>query len=194
MRIARPGRVPWGDPNDMSLARDDVYEVLSNRRRRFVIHYLRGNGPRATLGTLAEHVAAWENGIDVAAVGSAARKNVYTSLQQFHLPKMEDLNLVHFDRRAGEVELTEEADDVDVYLEVVEGHDVPWSLYYLGVGGLTGAVTLGHALGLPLLAGMTDVGCAVFTVTAIAAMALIHTYYTREMRLGTDGPPPETDG
>ncbi|WP_251343381.1 DUF7344 domain-containing protein [Haloplanus halophilus] len=177
----------------MSLARDDVYEVLSNRRRRFVIHYLRGNGARAALGTLAEHVAAWENGIDVASVGSDARKNVYTSLQQFHLPKMEDLNLVDFDRRAGEVTLTDDAADVDVYLEVVEGHDVPWSLYYLGVGGLAATVTLGHALDLPILAGLTDAGCAVFTITAIAALALVHTYYTRKMRLGTDDAPPEIE-
>lgn len=177
----------------MSLARDDVYEVLSNRRRRFVIHYLRRSDARTPLGTLAEHVAAWENGVDIASVGSDARKNVYTSLQQFHLPKMEDLGLVVFDRRAGEVELTGEADDVEVYLEVVEGNDVPWSLYYLGVGGLAGGVTLGHGLGLPLLAGLTDAGCAIFTLTAIAVLSLVHTYYTRGMRLGTDGPPPEVE-
>lgn len=182
-----------GTPSGTSLARDDIYEVLSNRRRRFVIHYLQRNGPRAALGTLAEHVAAWENGIDVAAVGSDARKNVYTSLQQFHLPKMEDLNLVIFDQRAGEVELADDADDVDLYLEVVQGYDVPWSLYYLGVGGLTGAVTLGHALGLPVLAGVTDVAWAAFTVVAIATLALVHTYYTRGMRLGSEGSPPEVD-
>lgn len=177
----------------MSLARDDVFEVLSNRRRRFVLHYLRRNGARAALGPLAEHVAAWENGIDVAQVGSDARKNVYTSLQQFHLPKMEGLNLVRFDQRAGEVELTDEAEDVDLYLEVVQGYDVPWSLYYLCVGLLSGAVILGYASGLPILSGLTDVGCAVFTVTAIAAMSLVHTYYTRQMRLGRGGLPPEVD-
>ncbi|QGX93651.1 transcriptional regulator [Haloplanus rallus] len=183
-----------GTSNGTSLARDDVYEVLSNRRRRFVIHYLQRNGPRAALGTLAEHVAAWENGIDVAAVGSDARKNVYTSLQQFHLPKMEDLNLVIFDQRAGEVELTDDADDVDLYLEVVQGHDVPWSLYYLGVGTLTGVVTLGHALDLPVLAGIGDASLAMFTIVAIATLALVHTYYTRGMRLGSEGPPPEVEG
>jgi hypothetical protein len=177
----------------MSLARDDVYEILSNQRRRFAIHYLQRNGPRAALGTVAEHVAAWENGIDVAAVGSDARKNVYTSLQQFHLPKMEKKDLVVFDRRAGEIELTEAAADVDLYLEVVAGHDVPWSLYYAGVGGLTGGVILGHALGLSPLSRLGDVDLAVFTVIAIGTMALIHTYYARGMRLGTDGPPPEVE-
>jgi hypothetical protein len=180
-----------GGSKDMSLARDEVYTVLSNQRRRFVIHYLQRNGQRAALGTLAEHVAAWENGIDVKAVGSAARKNVYTSLQQFHLPKMEKLDLVVFDRRDGEVELSEAAADVDLYLEVVEGHDVPWSLYYLGVGALAGGLMFGHALDLPPLVGVSDLNLAVFTIISIATMALIHTYYARGMRLGTDGPPPE---
>lgn len=175
----------------MSLPRDDVYEVLRNRRRRFVIHYLRRTDSRVGLGTLAEHVAAWEDGIDVAAVGADARKNVYTSLQQFHLPKMEDLDLVVFDRRAGEVTLTDAADDIDVYLEVVDRYDAPWSLYYLGVGGTAGLVTLGHGLGVPVLAGMTDVMCGIFTITAVGVLALVHTYCTQAMRLGGEGPPPE---
>lgn len=177
----------------MSLARDDVYEALSNRRRRYVLHYLQSNGARAKLGTLAEHVAAWENGVDVARVTADARKNVYSSLQQFHLPKMEDLDLVRFDKRAGEVELTDEARGVDFYLEVVENRDVPWSVYYLGVGVLAGGLLLGHALDLPVLKGVGDTAYAVFTVVALGVMALIHTYYTRGMRLGTDGPPPDVE-
>lgn len=175
----------------MSLSQDDVYEVLRNRRRRYVIHYLRGTDSRVALGTLAEHVAAWENDIDVTAVGADARKNVYTSLQQFHLPKMEELDLVVFDQRAGEVTLTDAADDIDVYLEVVDRYEAPWSLYYLAVGGMAGLVTLGHGLGVPVLAGMTDVMCGIFTITAVGVLALVHTYCTRTMRLGTEGPPPE---
>lgn len=177
----------------MSLARDDVYEALSNRRRRYVLHYLRSNGARETLGTLAEHVAAWETGVEVARVTSDARKNVYSSLQQFHLPKMERMDLVRFDRRAGEVELTEEAREVDFYLEVVENRDVPWSVYYLGVGLLSGGLMLGRALGLPVLDAVGDVGLAVFTVTSIAVLALIHTYHVRRMHLGSEGPPPEVE-
>lgn len=177
----------------MRLARDDVYEALSNRRRRYVLHYLRSNGARAALGTLAEHVAAWEKGVALARVTSDARKNVYSSLQQFHLPKMEEMNLVRFDRRAGEVELTDAAREVDFYLEVVGDRDVPWSVYYLGVGCLSAGLLLGRALDLPILDGVTDIGFAVFTITAIGAMALIHTYYTRRMHLGTGGPPPGVD-
>ena len=177
----------------MSLVRDDVYEALSNRRRRYVLHYLRSNGARETLGTLAEHVAAWEAGVDVARVTSDARKNVYSSLQQHHLPKMERMELVRFDEREGEVELTEDAREVDFYLEVVEDRDVPWSVYYLGVGLLSGALMVGHALDLPVLGGVGDVGFAVFTVTAIAVLALIHTYHVRRMHLGSDGPPPEVE-
>lgn len=175
----------------MNLEQDNVFEVLSNRRRRFVLHYLRGNGAQAAVGTLAEYVAAWENGIDVAAVTSTERKNVYTALQQFHLPKMEDLGIVVFDRRASEVELTDAADDVDVYLELIRDGDVPWSLYYLGISLLTGGLTLSYAFDLPILAGTTDIEYAIFTAASLTTMALIHTYYTRKMRLGSDTPPPE---
>jgi hypothetical protein len=175
----------------MSLSRDDIYEVLSNQRRRFVLHHLRQNGDRETLGTLAEQIAAWEDGVAVDRVTSNHRKNVYTSLQQFHLPKMDERGVVEFDSRAGEVELTDDAEDVDVYLEVVRAHDVPWSLYYFAAGLMSALVVAGHAVGLPLLAGLTELECALFTATAIGTMALAHTYYTKTMRLGRDGPPPE---
>jgi hypothetical protein len=178
----------------MSLSRDDVFEILRSRRRRFAIHYLRQNGERADLGTLSEHIAAWEQGKPVNEVGSSHRKNVYTSLQQFHLPKMEDLEMVEFDDRAGEVELTDDAEDVDIYLEVVEDNDIPWSLYYLGVGVASGTLFWAHAASVPLLASLSVVELGIFTVTAIGVLSLAHTVHNRRMRLGSDGPPPEVKG
>ncbi|MFB6123687.1 MAG: transcriptional regulator [Haloferacaceae archaeon] len=178
----------------MTLTRDDVFEILRSRRRRFAIHYLRQNGEPAELGTLSEHVAAWEQGKSVNEVGSSHRKNVYTSLQQFHLPKMSDLDMVEFDRRAGEVELTDDAEEVDIYLEVVRDRDIPWSLYYLGIGIASGAVFWAHTAGVPLVAALSVVELGIFTVTAIGVLSLVHTVYTRRMRLGNDGPPPEVGG
>ncbi|MFB6108300.1 MAG: hypothetical protein ABEJ82_05600 [Haloplanus sp.] len=175
----------------MNLTRDDVFEMLRSRRRRFAIHYLRQNGNRADLGTLSEHVAAWETGKSVNEVGSSHRKNVYTSLQQFHLPKMDDLDMVKYHQRSGEVELTDEAEDVDVYLEVVRKREIPWSLYYLGVGLASGGVFWAHSVGVAPFAALSAIELGIFTVTAIGALSLVHTIYTRQMRLGIEGPPPE---
>ncbi|MFC6989271.1 hypothetical protein ACFQJD_12135 [Haloplanus sp. GCM10025708] len=175
----------------MSLTRDDVFEILRSRRRRFTLHYLRQNGERAELGTLSEHIAAWEKETPVSEVGSSHRKNVYTSLQQFHLPKMDDLEMVEFDQRSGEVELTDDAESVDVYLEVVRDNDVPWSLYYLGVGVASGGVFWANAAGIAPFSALSIVELGIFAVTAIGVLSLVHTVHTRRMRLGSDGSPPE---
>ena len=180
---------------DDPLTRDDTFEILSNHRRRFALHHLQQNGDRADLGDLSEHVAAWENDIGVAEVSSSERKRVYTSLQQFHLPKMDEKGVVEFDDREGVVELTAAAGDVDIYLEVVDGNDVPWSQYYLGLAAVNLGI-LGTALaGLYPFTLVPSAGLALLVVTTFLVSALVHTYFNRtEMRLGDSDTPPEVEG
>jgi hypothetical protein len=170
---------------------DEIYEVLSNHRRRYALHYLKQNGRNAELGTVSERVAAWENEIDVEEVSSDQRKRVYTSLQRYHFPKMDEAELLEFDRRAGTVELTERADDLDLYMEVINGYDIPWSLYYVGLGAI-GLVMLGaDAAGIAPFASVPGTGWAVFLVTSLLVSALAHTVLTQRMRLGSGDAPPE---
>lgn len=174
-----------------SITRDDAFEVLSNQRRRFTIHYLQHNGDSAALGDVAEQVAAWENEKGVRDVASSERKTVYTSLQQFHLPKMDEKSIVEFDQRAGTVKLTERADDLDIYMEVVDRFDVPWSYYYLGLS-LVGAILVGCSwLGVAPFAGVPFVGWVAFLLGAFFVSSVSHMYLSREMRLGTGEVPPE---
>ena len=176
-----------------SISRDDVYEVLANRRRRYAIHYLQHNGDHADLGTVAEHVAAWENDLAIEAITADQRKRVYTSLQQFHLPKMEELGVVDYDSRAGMVELTEPAVDLEVYLEVVDDYDVPWSLYYLGLAA-TGSVLIAvSTFGIGPFRAIPTAAWAVFLTVSLAVSSLAHTWVTRRNRLGRDERPPEVN-
>lgn len=46
------------------LTTDEVFEILSNHRRRYALNHLERNGERTSLGELSENVAAWENGIE----------------------------------------------------------------------------------------------------------------------------------
>jgi hypothetical protein len=180
---------------EATLTRDDTFEILSNHRRRFALHHLQQNGEKAQLGDLSEHVAAWENDIDVQQVSSTERKRVYTSLQQFHLPKMDETGVVEFDDREGVVELTAAAEDVDIYLEVVDGNDVPWSQYYLGLAAVNLAVLVGALAGLYPFTLVPSAGLALFVVTTFLVSALVHTYFSRtEMRLGDSDTPPEVEG
>ena len=175
-----------------SLSRDEVFEILSNRRRRFTLHHLQRNVDRADLGELSENIAAWENGIERDAVSSAERKNVYTSLQQFHLPKLDEQGVVDFDEREGVVELTPAAEDIDIYLEVVRGRDIPWSQFYLGLAAVNLGLLVAAAVGTFPLTVIPGHGWGIFVATTFLVSAIVHTYVNRtEMRLGDEKKPPE---
>jgi DNA-binding transcriptional ArsR family regulator len=177
-----------------SLSRDDVFELLSNQRRRYMLHHLKQQDEAVELGPLSEHVAAWENETAVEEISSSERKRVYTSLQQFHLPKLEDLGVVEFDQREGTVHLSERAGDLDIYLEVVEGDDIPWSQYYLGLGAVNLALLTAALVNAYPFALIPIGGWAVFSVTTVLISAIAHTYISHsEMRLGRNDRPPELE-
>lgn len=181
-----------GEAND-GIDHDETFGLLSNHRRRYALHHLRQREERTDLGTLAEQIAAWENETSVRDVSATERKRVYTSLQQIHLPRMDEAGVVEFDDRAGTVELGPTAENLDFYLEVVEGRDVPWSQYYLGLAAVNVAVVAGGLLGGPL-AFVSSGAAGAFAVTTLAISALVHAYYGRtEMHLGSGGDPPEVD-
>lgn len=174
-----------------ALSREDVFETLSNRRRRYTLHCLKQNGEATSLGEVSEQVAAWETDQSVPELSANERKRVYTSLQQFHLPKMHEKNIVNFDDRGGVVELGEGAQDVDIYMEVTDKYDVPWSYYYLGLTGIGTVLFSMSWLGFPPFASLPDAGWVAFLLTALALSAIAHTILTRRMRVGNEGKPPD---
>jgi len=178
---------------DPEITDDDLFDVLSNRRRRYAVHLLeREDGP-LRLGPLAEQIAAWEHGIDVGAVSCAQRKRVYTALQQIHLPRMDEAGIVAYDDRAGIVEPTEAMDAMDVYVDLVEGRDVPWSGYYLGISTVGVAVLAGAWAGVGPLSALPGVAVAIFVLVTVAVFAAGHHYYTTRQRLGGTEKPPELE-
>ena len=104
------------------LPKDVVFGLLSAERRRRVLRLLDLNRGEATIGDLAEHIAAEENDIDVAQLSSAQRKRVYVGLYQCHLPKMDDADVIDFDQARGTVELAECAGQLfpHLYLDSTE--------------------------------------------------------------------------
>ena len=171
----------------------NIYEILSNQRRRFVIHYLQYYSPTADLGTLAEYVAAWEGLINKPEVPADRRKSVYTTLQQRHLPKMDQAGLITFDERAGAVEATGQLNEIDIYAEVVPHGHFPWSQYYLGLAGLSAIVLAAVGIDAVGFGWLPDVAAGVFCVVALAVSAGVHTLYTRRMKLGDSKRPPEIE-
>lgn len=167
----------------------ELFEMLSSRRRRHALQALAATD-EIDLGPLAEQVAAWENEKSVAAVTSDERKRVYTSLQQSHLPKLDDAGLVEFDKRSGVVVPSPTLEEYDVYLDVVRGDDIPWNEYYLGLSAVGAAVLTAAAVDAYPFAMLPDVAWGVFVVVAFFVSACCHTYLAPKMHLGGgDGPP-----
>lgn len=107
------------DPNadEEPLTEDDVFEVLYNRRRRDIITHLQDNDGESTVSDLAEHIAAKENDTTVQMVGSSERKSVYVGLYQNHLPMMDDLGVVDYNKNRGTVHIAEPAAQLMPYLD-----------------------------------------------------------------------------
>ena len=169
----------------------DVYEVLSNRRRRYAIHHLKQTDSPVDVSTLAEQVAAWENDKPVAELDSQERKRVYISLYQSHLPTLEKRGLVAYDDDRGIVELTDSIANAEVYLEVVAGENVPWSYFYLGLSLVSGLLIALTYLEVGILESVSQIAIAGVITLLFAVSAVFQTVQTGRMQLGDEGPPPE---
>jgi hypothetical protein len=173
--------------DDQPLPRTDVFEVLSNERRRCVLHYLKQQDDRRVeLRELVDHVAAWETDTTLENLDSEARKRVYTALRQNHLPKLDDAGIIDYEHMRGEVELTEHAREVELYLEYVPGNDIPWSEYYLGLSAVSAALIIVTWLGVYPFTGLSGLGLAALLVTLYTISAVVHTYEASQNRIGAD--------
>jgi hypothetical protein len=147
-----------GDGSDAP-TRDDLFEALDNRRRRYTLHYLQrheGEEP-VDVSEISTQVAAWELDTDPGKIGYSDRKNVHTALYQFHAPKLDDLGLVDYDKRCGTAELTDAGDGlwVDIGWDDDDGRDrsrrIPAAVGLTGVGFIAVAAQL-SLLGTGVLA------------------------------------------
>jgi DNA-binding transcriptional ArsR family regulator len=166
------------------LSKDDIFTVLSNERRRFVLRYLKDHGGTAEIRDLSQQVAAWENDVPIAKLNYKQRKRVYTSLHQTHLPKLDDTGIVEYDRDRKTVELTDRIETLDIYLEVVPENDIPWSQYYLGLAAVSLAVVAAAWFDLFPFSLLPDIAFAVLVAGALGISAAVHTYYTRSLGEG----------
>jgi hypothetical protein len=177
---------PEGAPDDAGrrLTEDEAFDILNNERRRQALRYLREEESATDLGTLCEHVASRENEIPPEQVGSDQRKRVYTALKQSHLPKMDRAGVIEFDDRDKNIELTDRAAELDIYLEIVPENRISWSSYYLGLAGVFGLLLAPVGAGMYPFDLLPDAGWMGLMTTLLLCSAVVHWYQTREMRLG----------
>ena len=135
---------------------DVIYDMLKNRRRRMVFYYLAHTlDGEASVGDLAEQLAAWENDIPLNAVDSTARKRTYNTLQQHHLPKLDEAGLVDYDRARGQVTLLADSRQIDLFLNWLPKAEFSRITLLLVAGTVFWLAVLAtwfgvHVLGVPL--------------------------------------------
>jgi hypothetical protein len=106
-----------------TLAKDDLFHLLQNERRRRAVEFLLDQEDGVDMGDIAEHIAALENDVTVAELSSAQRKRVYVGLYQCHLPKLDESGVIDYDKDRGTVSRTDLTDRLAPYLLVEEDGD-----------------------------------------------------------------------
>jgi hypothetical protein len=104
---------------------------------------------------------------------------------------MDRAGVVEFNKNRGVIESTPAVEDVDLYMDIVEGKEIPWSTYYLGLSGVAVALTGAVWVGAWPFALLPDVAWMLAMVVAFTFSAVVHKYYTAEMKVGEPKEPPE---
>jgi hypothetical protein len=159
-------------------SKDTLFAILENQRRRDTLRYLRANGGTATLGDLAEHIAARENGVDVAGLSSDERKRVYIALYQCHLPKMSSAGVVDFDKNRGTIELRAEAGQFDAYLDDDVGDEAGTVRRNLAIAGGLAASLVASVVGVPGFVLVPELAWAVLSTVTLLVLTLADTRLT----------------
>ncbi|MCU4924881.1 ArsR family transcriptional regulator [Halobacteria archaeon AArc-dxtr1] len=102
------------------LGESDVFHILGNDRRRAIVQLLAEAGDRVDVSDVATEIADRES--DSATVPNNLYKSVYVSLQQTHLPQLEEDAVIQYDSDAKTIESGENFEDVLQYVDG-EGDD-----------------------------------------------------------------------
>ncbi|USZ70649.1 DUF7344 domain-containing protein [Natronosalvus halobius] len=106
-----------------ALSKDEIFHLLQNERRRFVLQFLQGKDDSVRMPDIAEQVAAWENDTTVEQLSSQERQRVYIPLYQSHLPKLDKAGIIDYNQSRGIVERKPLADEMDRYIDAERDGD-----------------------------------------------------------------------
>lgn len=131
-----------------TLPEETIYTILSNDRRRAAFRQLSLAGDEISLRDLSVRIATAETGQSPPPRG--IRESVYSSLHQTHLPMLDELSVVEYNREARTVRLCENANEVTRSMEVLTRKGLTWGELYRSLGIFSLLVILGSLLDAPL--------------------------------------------
>ncbi|MDQ2052131.1 ArsR family transcriptional regulator [Natronolimnohabitans sp. A-GB9] len=153
-----------------SLEESEVFHILGNDRRRAIVQLLAEESGQVDVSDIASEIAASET--DTTPVPNNLYKSVYVSLQQTHLPQLQEDAVIEYDSDAKTIQPGEHFDDV---LQYIDGHNEAQSTIlqlHLGLCILGLAVIALTGLGIPLLSDLDPVLSSVLVLSIVAASSL----------------------
>jgi hypothetical protein len=132
-------QVERSDADDQTdrIAHDAAFDLLSSRRRRFVLNRLQRQPEGVEIGDLATQLASYENDAPPGELSRKERKRIYVSLYQTHVPKLEEAGVITYDSDTGLVEPTDRIGELAAYFSTTDGSDPEAVVIGLvAVGGL----------------------------------------------------------
>ena len=153
-----------------SLEESEVFHILGNDRRRAIVQLLAEESGQVDVSDIASAIAADET--DTTPVPNNLYKSVYVSLQQTHLPQLQEDAVIEYDSDAKTIQPGPHFEDV---LQYIDGHgDVQATVLQLHlalcVAGL--AIIALAGLGVPLLSSIDPVLSSVLVFLVVAASSL----------------------
>ena len=136
--------------NVPQLTKYEIHDVLRNERRTRVLEQLQQKRETVQLRELSERLAVLETG--ETPPPRNIRESVYNSLHQTHLPKLDGMGIVEYERNRKLVSLADGSQQVNLYMETVPANDVSWATYYLTVGIVVVTITTLSSMGVPAFA------------------------------------------
>lgn len=153
------------------LEKEAVFDLLYNPRRRATLRLLLQRDRPHSMDELVERIAAEENDVPVGELTRQQRRRVHVSLYQTHLPLLDDVDAIEYDRQANRIGPGPCMDELAPYLDTPAATTIPWRTYYgrllLGYACL-GGISLAGLIGTPSLFTLTLAISVLFLVLALA--------------------------
>ncbi|WP_433625679.1 DUF7344 domain-containing protein [Halomicrococcus sp. NG-SE-24] len=110
------------DPSEFDVGgdqRDELFDVLSNPRRRFILYLLQTAEMPVSVGELTTELTAWESQRQVPDYSADDRAAIEIPLEHNHLPKMAEAGLIDYDDTQQQVTLADRTDEVRAHLQTM---------------------------------------------------------------------------
>ncbi|MFC4249128.1 ArsR family transcriptional regulator [Natribaculum luteum] len=153
-----------------SLAESEIFHILGNDRRRAIVQLLAEESDRIDVSDVASEIAEQET--DATPVPNNLYKSVYVSLQQTHLPQLEEDDVIEYDPEAKTIQPGPHFHDVLRY--VGGGYDDRRNVLQLHLALCVLGLLLIAVAGmeLPVLSSIDPVLWSVLVLLAVAASSL----------------------